>query len=91
LSRKDASRLIDFLIDYLDTLDSDPDLEDGGDAEPWLGWLASGAIGGVSDCEEQCDDEGDQSDTGIGDSDGLLEQAGISNPVSVMEYARAVI
>ncbi len=26
------------------------------------------------DLEEQCDDEGDQSDTGIGDTDGLMEQ-----------------
>lgn len=41
-SRKALSLSITALIDMLDDLDPDPDLEDGGDAEPWLGWSGNG-------------------------------------------------
>lgn len=69
------------------------DDEDGGDAEPSLGFQAGDIFvgrgcehGGSGDdreeeCEDegaQCDDEGDHSDSGIGDMDGLREQVGNS-------------
>jgi hypothetical protein len=58
----------------------DCEQEDGND-EPSLGWTMQEAgrgeyAGGLPDLEEQCDDEGDQSDTGVGDIEGLLEQVG---------------
>lgn len=61
--------LIGQLVDWLDEIEGEPDLEDGGDAEPSLGSHeveSAGAViyqpswcrvGGV-DCEEACDDEG---------------------------------
>jgi hypothetical protein len=69
----------------------EPDDDQGGegwleDCEPSLGWTDTEAARGrytnwgerSFDLEEQCEDEGDRSDTGIGDADGLLEQvAGI--------------
>lgn len=39
LLRREAQAEIDRLLDFLDRLDGDPDLEDGGDDEPSLGWL----------------------------------------------------
>ncbi|MDB5606717.1 MAG: hypothetical protein JWP25_3617 [Bradyrhizobium sp.] len=63
----------------------DIDVElDTSDREPSLGWTpqetATGHHANAADLEEQCDDEGDQSDTGIGDTDGMLEQlSGVQN------------
>lgn len=36
--RHSLSKAIDSLIGLLDAMEPDPDLEDGGDGEPWLGW-----------------------------------------------------
>lgn len=64
----------------------EPEIEDehgdgNPDYEPSLGWTAREAafgryaeFNGCVDLEEQCEDEGDQSDSGIGDQDGLMEQ-----------------
>jgi hypothetical protein len=40
-----AESLIEQAISILDTLDGDADLEDGGDAEPSLGWTKDGFTG----------------------------------------------
>lgn len=58
--------IIEHLLALLDTLDGDPDLEDGGDAEmePLEPYLADAA----SDLEY------DPAESGIGDGDGLAEQ-----------------
>lgn len=49
--RYEAAREIERLIDFLDRLGGDPDLEDGADAEPTLGWPASGKAFGSEDGE----------------------------------------
>jgi hypothetical protein len=41
LSRREIERAIERLIALLDLIDGDPDLEDGGDGEPSLGWVMS--------------------------------------------------
>lgn len=41
-NRISIATTIERLIDMLDALDMDPDLEDGGDDEPWLGWPNAG-------------------------------------------------
>lgn len=41
-SRKSLAGSIEALIDMLDDLSPDPDLEDDGNAEPWLGWSGNG-------------------------------------------------
>ena len=54
------------LIEYLDSADPDPDLEEGGDDEPSLGWATSvwcpqnpsNGYGAGDDREQQCEDEG---------------------------------
>lgn len=66
LSRKDASRLVEFLIDYLDTTEDDPDLEDTGDDEPSLGFqagdifLGRGCEHGGSGDDREVEDEHDE-------------------------------
>ena len=58
------------LITALDMMEVDPDLEDGGDFEPWLGWTGEGRgtvgldpnVSHDDDREEQCEDEGAQCD-----------------------------
>lgn len=40
--RLSISASIERLIDMLDAMDGDPDLEDGADEEPWLGWPIGG-------------------------------------------------
>ena len=42
--RHEAAREIERLIDFLDALGGDPDLEDGADAEPTLGWPSATAV-----------------------------------------------
>ena len=51
--RYEAAREIERLIDFLDALGGDPDLEDGADAEPTLGWPPGRPIcvGSVEDGE----------------------------------------
>jgi hypothetical protein len=49
--RYEAAKEIERLITFLDALGGDPDLEDGGDAEPTLGWPASGRAFGTEDGE----------------------------------------
>ena len=53
--RKEAAREIERLIDFLDALGGDPDLEDGADAEPTLGWpIGNGRLlGGDMDGEAE--------------------------------------
>lgn len=64
--RKEA--LIEVLIDSLDAADSDPDLEDGGDAEPSLGSVSSCYGGG--DQTDWSDGRGDDlEDSGLGNDD----------------------
>lgn len=66
---ENVRELVEALVDYLDGIDPDPDLEDGGDEEPCLGshelepagamsYLPSWARVAGYDVEEQCDDEG---------------------------------
>lgn len=83
-----------------DGREPDCDDEDGGDDEPSLGWtpaeagvggVYAGSMGQMVDLEEACDDEGDRSDSGIGDADGLLEQVGGISGCYTSGYARAAI
>ncbi len=64
--RQRIEATIEHLVTLLDTIDGDPDLEDGGDAEPDLlePYLADAA----SDLED------DPAESGIGDGGGLAEQ-----------------
>lgn len=71
---------IDRCLVILDSLDGDPDLEDGADAEPALG-----SIGGTAasrGCNQLLwsrgctDDREEGDDNGIGDTGGLAEQRG---------------
>jgi hypothetical protein len=69
LHRK-VSGLIDRLILILDTLDGDPELEDGGDDEPSLSfalgmdqdWAIKGEPNRGLDLEDACEDEGAEHD-----------------------------
>jgi hypothetical protein len=75
------------------------ELQHGGEAvreddEPSLGWTPTeaargrayaGAFGQSVDLEDQCEDEGDRSDSGIADADGLQEQIGQSEGFSYRE------
>ena len=78
--RRQARDEIDRLIRFLDESDLDPDLENSGDDEPSLGWCVNGGgLSGVEDLEagDEDDEDGDpaeDSDSGIGDLDGLAEQ-----------------
>lgn len=60
--RASVATTIERLIDMLDAMEPDPDLEDGGDDEPWLGWCGQSRkqYGGRDDREEACEDEGGQ-------------------------------
>lgn len=70
--RKQMEAEIERLLAILDAMDGDPDLE------PSLGYYNPQIS--ACDCEYQCDDDGDTSDSGIGDADGLVEQlTGIRN------------
>src|ERR1700712_2032593 len=86
--RQAAEAQIERLIALLDVIDGDPDLEpsltgyspgmddregDESDTEPSLCGITVGP-GAASDLEFSCEDEGHISDSGIGDSDGLMEQ-----------------
>ena len=86
--RRAAEAQIEMLISLLDSLDGDPDMEpslagysegmddregDPADDEPSLCGITV-SPGCELDLEHSCDDEGDNSDSGIGDSDGLMEQ-----------------
>lgn len=56
---------IERLIAMLDAMEPDPDLEDGADSEPWLGWSGNGSLslmGVTDDREQECEDEGAQVD-----------------------------
>ncbi|KAB0680092.1 hypothetical protein [Aureimonas leprariae] len=50
-ARRFITAEIERLIDMLDALDGDPDAEDGGDAEPSLGWTHTMAWGTTDDWE----------------------------------------
>jgi hypothetical protein len=64
----ECRELVERLVDWLDQVDGDTDLEDGGDAEPSLGSHEITPAGAVCylpselrcefDLEEQCEDEG---------------------------------
>jgi len=73
--RQQIENEIERLLVLLDAMDGDTDLEPSlgyngpGIAEPW-----NDAEDACEDEGAQCDDEGDFSDSGIGDYDGLKEQ-----------------
>ena len=52
VERRYLEDLIEAAIDLLDKDDGEPDQEDDGTAEPWLGWTRHGAIGNGLDLEE---------------------------------------
>lgn len=52
VERRYLEDLIEAAINLLDQDDGEPDLEDDGTAEPWLGWTRHGAIGNRLDLEE---------------------------------------
>lgn len=66
LRRESVEACIEQLIALLDLLDGDPDLEDGGDAEPSIGTVGQ-YIGG----EFVYDLEDDPAELGIADNDAL--------------------
>lgn len=72
VSRHRLERYIETLIDLLDAIDGDPDLEEGGDLEPYL----AGADPGHDDREFDDEREHDDAEHGIADQDGLAEQFG---------------
>lgn len=49
--RRYLEDLIEAAIDLLDQDDGEADREDDGNAEPWLGWTKTGAIGNGHDLE----------------------------------------
>jgi hypothetical protein len=63
ITRRQIEAEVERLLTILDAMDGDPDLE------PSLG--SYNPQTSACDCEYQCDDEGDESDSGIGDADGL--------------------
>jgi hypothetical protein len=82
--RRKIEAEIDRLIGLLDEHDGDSDIE------PSLAGYSFGMDDregdpledGEHQCEDegaQCDDEGDTSDSGVGDTDGLMEQIGSFN------------
>lgn len=85
--RADLAREIERLIETLDVLDGDPDLEDDGTAEPWLGAPERDGRGYWSRGDHNADDreldderEDDPAELGIGDMDGLREQTTLGEP-----------
>jgi hypothetical protein len=70
VSRHRLEAYIENLINMLDALDGDPDLEEGGDLEPYL----AGADPGDDDREHDDEREHDPAECGIADLDGLAEQ-----------------
>lgn len=62
--RREARDQIDRLIRFLDESDLDPDLEDGGDDEPWLGFLDGfpGKGAGTMSCDDLERDDSDDED-----------------------------
>ncbi|WP_416356328.1 hypothetical protein ACLNGM_20195 [Aureimonas phyllosphaerae] len=50
--RREIERQIETLLAVLDDMDGDTDTEDGGDAEPSLGWSTTMAIGSADDRED---------------------------------------
>jgi len=68
-ARRSIEDEIERLIGLLDGMDTDPDLEDAGDAEPWLGWPSGGQRATM---EMACDDDRElEQDSGFGDTDGM--------------------
>ncbi|WP_338722391.1 hypothetical protein [Devosia sp. XK-2] len=51
VERRYLEDLIEAAIKLLDQDDGEPDQEDDGTAEPWLGWTKTGAIGNGQDLE----------------------------------------
>lgn len=51
VERRYLEDLIEAAIDLLDNDDGEPDQEDDGTGEPWLGWTKTGAIGNGLDLE----------------------------------------
>ncbi len=68
-ARRGIEDEIERLIGLLDGMDADPDLEDAGDAEPWLGWPNSGQSATM---EMACDDDRELEEaSGFGDAEGM--------------------
>lgn len=71
--RTSIATTIQRLIDMLDAMDGDENMEEGGDAEPWLGWSEGGPQRldprvAHDDREEACEDEGaHDGDAGVED------------------------
>lgn len=70
VSRHRIEKYIEQLIDMLDAMDGDPDIEEGGDLEPYL----AGADPADNDREFEDEREYDPAEHGIADEDGLAEQ-----------------
>lgn len=58
--RRRAEAMIEELIDLINAIDGDPDREDDGIAEPWLGWCKGGGGGNSLDLEENDQDSRDK-------------------------------
>jgi hypothetical protein len=71
LDRARIERIIDNLLALLDASEPDPDLEEPGDDEPYLGWPTNAAGAHSSAVDDR---EWDDSEHGIADRDGLMEQ-----------------
>jgi hypothetical protein len=64
--RLQLSTTIEQLINMLDDLEPDPDLEDTGDDEPWLGWPSGGGMATTAQSFERI------GGTGAGFGEGLV-------------------
>ena len=68
-ARRSIEDEIERLIGLLDGLDADADLEDAGDAEPWLGWPNGYQI---ATPDMSCDDDRELDEaSGFGDAEGM--------------------
>lgn len=75
--RTSIATVIERLINLLDDLDGDPNLEDGADSEPWLGWSERNQQVGRD--LGSCDDREDENKHGREDSlDGGRTEHGIA-------------
>lgn len=84
--RKRIQAVVEGLIAILDEYDGEPDVEDGGDDEPSLGWSETSPGAVFADCgdereidadfEQDAGDmpENDPSENGIADFDALLDE-----------------
>lgn len=70
-NRLSIATTIERLFDLLDTMEIDPDLEDGGDNEPWLSWPKAGLLAISDNANDDRDDE-DEREPGQDDEYSLV-------------------